>query len=170
MPYPHEALVVRPGEAEQAPLPHGGRFGLIADADQTSGVFGVNRLTLGTGADGARPHHHAVSAELFYVIDGVAEFQLGAEVPVRVEAGGVVLVPPGLVHAFGAAPRSPVDLLIAVTPGVNRFEYFRTLSRVQRGLEPFEPLLALQEHYDVYFQDPTAWNAVRAGDTLRERA
>ncbi|MGK5672182.1 cupin domain-containing protein [Micromonospora sp. URMC 106] len=155
MAYPNEALVVRPGTAEYVALPTGG-FHLLADAVHTGGVLGANRLTLGAGADGARPHHHALSAELFYVVEGVAEFLLDRTM-VRVEAGGVVLVPPNLVHAFGAAPGTGVDLFIVLTPGVDRFEYFRALGRIQGGDEPFASLLPMQDHYDVHFQDPAAW-------------
>lgn len=166
MAYPSEALVVRPDEAERVGLPAGG-FHLIADAVHTGGELSVNRLTLSDGADGARPHHHALSAELFYVVEGAAEILLDGTM-VRVEAGGTVLVPPRMVHAFGAAPGSTADLLIVLTPGVNRFEYFRALGRIQRGEEPFASLLPMQDHYDVHFQDPAAWQALRGHRTERQ--
>ncbi|WP_327134179.1 hypothetical protein [Streptomyces sp. NBC_01343] len=38
-----------------------------------------------------------------------------------------------------------------LTPGVERFGYFRTLGRIQHGLAPFEELLPHQERYDVHF-------------------
>jgi mannose-6-phosphate isomerase-like protein (cupin superfamily) len=152
-------LVVRPDAVERVHLP-AGRFDLLADAKETGGVLGVNRLTLSEGADGARPHHHALSTELFYVVEGAADFFLDGAM-VRVEAGGAVLIPPGMVHAFGAVPGTPVELFVAVTPAVDRFDYFRALGRIQRGEESFSSLLPLQGRYDVHFADAAAWLRLR---------
>ncbi|WP_327675338.1 cupin domain-containing protein [Kitasatospora sp. NBC_00458] len=154
------ALVVLPEEAERLALPAGGAFGLLVDADATDGAFGVNRLTLGVGADGARPHHHAVSWELFHVLDGVAEFLLGGSL-VTVPAGGVVSVPPMLPHAFGAAAGSPADLLVVATPGVERFGYFRALADTAWGRRSLDRLLPLQDRYDVHFGSSDVWEAAR---------
>ena len=167
-PFPNDALVVQPDEVEHVSLPDG-EFRLLADGSHTAGAIGMNRLLLGEGADGAQPHYHAKSTELFYVVGGVAEFLLGSNT-VRVEAGGLVVVPPGMAHAFGAAPGSRTDLLIVLTPGVDRFAYFRTLGRIRQRLATFASLLPLQEHYDVHFLDTTAWQAVRAQRTPQERS
>ncbi|MED7953966.1 cupin domain-containing protein [Kitasatospora sp. NPDC058201] len=154
------ALVVRSQEAERLALPAGGAFGLLVDADATGGSYGANRLTLGAGADGARPHHHAVSWELFYVLDGVAEFLLGDSL-VTVAAGGVVSVPPLLPHAFGAAAGSPTDLLVVASPGVERFGYFRELAEAAWGRQPFDRLTPLQDRYDVHFGSSEVWDTAR---------
>ncbi|MEV7444362.1 hypothetical protein AB0O22_25045 [Streptomyces sp. NPDC091204] len=74
-----------------------------------------------------------------------------------VRAGGLVGVPPGTVHAFGAAPQQGADLLVVLTPGIDRFGYFRALGRVRRGEEPFESLLPEQDRYDVHFADRVGW-------------
>jgi quercetin dioxygenase-like cupin family protein len=139
-------LVVRAADAEDVPLPHAGVFRLLADG----GAAGVNRLSLGAGSAGAPNHFHTRSTELFYVLGGTAEFRLGAE-PVLVTEGGLVLVPPRLTHAFGAAPGGGAELLVVLTPGVERFDYFRTLGRIQHGLASFEELLPHQDRYDVHF-------------------
>ncbi|MEU9180688.1 cupin domain-containing protein [Streptomyces sp. NPDC048550] len=140
------ALVVRAADAEEVPLPHAGAFRLLTDG----GAAGVNRLSLGAGSAGAPEHFHTRSTELFYVLGGAADFVLGTE-RVRVTEGGLVLVPPGLTHAFGAAPGTGAELLVVLTPGVERFGYFRTLGRIQHGLAPFEELLPHQDRYDVHF-------------------
>ncbi|MBP0448609.1 cupin domain-containing protein [Kitasatospora sp. RG8] len=154
------AFVVQAAEVERAELPHGA-FQLLADASSTGGAFGANRLTLGVGADGARPHCHAVSWEVFTVLDGAAEFLLGERTE-AVAAGGLVAVPPGLPHAFGAAPGSSTDLLVVATPGVERFEYFRRLSGIAWGRERFDDLLPDQDTYDVHFVESAVWDAARA--------
>ncbi|NYI04665.1 cupin domain-containing protein [Allostreptomyces psammosilenae] len=156
-----DAFVLRSQDAERIALPHGGAFHLYADASHTSGAFGVNRLVLGEGADGARPHYHAVSAEAFYVLDGVAQFLLDGALT-TVPAGGLVVVPPGLPHAFGAAPGSTAELLVVLAPGVERFGYFRALGRIQHGELPFASLLPEQDRYDVHFLDAAPWEAARA--------
>ncbi|MGV9307960.1 cupin domain-containing protein [Nonomuraea sp. NPDC003727] len=150
------ALVVRPEEAEEVALPHGGGFRLLADAGHTGGALGANRLVLGEGAVGARPHHHVRSTELFYVVDGELEFWLDGATT-RVGRGAVVVVPPRMPHAFGAAPARTAELLAILAPGVDRFGYFRALGRIQHGLDSFESLLPEQERYDVHFLDATVW-------------
>ncbi|MDP4505343.1 cupin domain-containing protein [Nonomuraea turcica] len=156
-----DALILEPYDAEYVALPGGGGFQLLADASDTGGALGANRLLLGKGADGARPHHHALSTELFYVLDGTVEFLLDGLLT-SVSRGGLVVIPPRMPHAFGATPGSTADLLVVLTSGVDRFGYFRALGRIQHGLEPFDSLLPLQEHYDVHFLDDPAWTAARS--------
>ncbi|MFC4536774.1 cupin domain-containing protein [Sphaerisporangium dianthi] len=153
-----QALVVSAESAEVVDLPGGGAFTLFADASETGGACGANRLTLGPGREGAKPHYHTLSTEVFYVLDGEMEFLLGEKVT-TVGKGGLVVVPPGLPHAFGAAPGTGADLLAVLTPGVERFGYFRRLARVQHGLEPADGLLAVQDRYDLHFADAAAWRA-----------
>jgi hypothetical protein len=70
--------------------------------------------------------------------------------------------PPGLPHAFGAAPATTTDLLVVAAPGIDRFDNFRRLGRMSRGEETFADLLTDQERYDVHFVDDTLWRSVRA--------
>ncbi|MBN6033357.1 cupin domain-containing protein [Amycolatopsis sp. 195334CR] len=134
--------ISRADAAEVLTLPGGGAFHLLADASHTDGALGANRLVLGVGAAGAKTHYHAKSTEVFYVLDGVAEFVLGDE-HTQVSRGDLVVVPPGLPHAFGAAPGHPTDLLVLLTPGVERFDYFRQLARGEAVLDA--------DAYDVHF-------------------
>jgi hypothetical protein len=68
-----------------------------------------------------------------------------------------VVVPPRLPHAFGALRGAGAELLVVMTPAVDRFEYFRMLARVQHGLQQFESVLREQERYDVHFTGDRAW-------------
>jgi uncharacterized RmlC-like cupin family protein len=117
---------------------------------------------LADGADGANPHHHATSAELFYVLSGSVQLLAGDRLVVASE-GDLALVPPGLPHAFAAAQASDADLLIVITPGVERFEYFRHLARIATGQQSPETLLEVQALYDTFFDDSPAWQRARAG-------
>ncbi|SFJ78539.1 Mannose-6-phosphate isomerase, cupin superfamily [Streptosporangium canum] len=150
-----ESVIVRSAEAEvigRAPT----TIRLLADSGSTGGALSAQRVTLLNGADGAKPHHHAGSAELFYLLEGTAQLLSGDQV-VTAERGDLVIVPPGLAHAFAAAPGEDADILIVITPGVERFEYFRHLERVAYGKVPPESLLEVQELYDTYFRDSAAW-------------
>lgn len=57
-----------------------------------------------------------LSTELFYVVDGAMEFLLGDRIE-TVAAGALVVVPPRLPHAFGAAAGTGADLPTVLTPG-----------------------------------------------------
>ena len=154
-----ESVIVRAAEAEvigQAPT----TIRLLADSSSTGGALSTQRVTLTDGADGAKPHHHAGSAELFYMLDGTAQL-LSDDQIVTAERGDLVVVPPGLAHAFAAAPGHNADILIIITPGVDRFEYFRHLERIAYGKVPPESLLEVQELYDTYFLNSPVWNTAR---------
>jgi quercetin dioxygenase-like cupin family protein len=156
-----ESVIVRSADAEViGRIPTTIR--LLADSSATGGALSAQRVTLTDGADGAAPHHHAGSAELFYLLDGTAQLLTGDEV-VTAERGDLVIVPPGLAHAFAAAPGHDADILIVITPGVERFEYFRQLERIAYGKQPPESLLEVQELYDNHLRTSAAWNATRSG-------
>ena len=136
---------------------------LLADSSSTGGRLSTQRVTLLGGADGASPHHHANSAELFYVLSGSVQLLAGDRVHVAGE-GDLAVVPPGLPHAFAAAPASDTDLLIVITPGVERFGYFRHLARIAAGQQPAGSLLDVQALYDTFFDHSPAWRQARGGD------
>lgn len=147
------ALVVQPGEAAGASLTDGA-FELLADG----GAVSASRLTLGTGADGAPPHHHKLSHELFYVLGGTMLFRLG-DTLTTVAKGGLVVIPPGLPHVFGAADGETADVVVVLSPGIERFGYFEQLAAISRGEAEFASLLPEQQRYDVYFEDLPDWRS-----------
>jgi mannose-6-phosphate isomerase-like protein (cupin superfamily) len=133
---------------------------LLVDSSATGGAHSTVRVTLGKGADGARPHRHDRSAEMFYVLDGAVQVLSGAEI-VTAEQGDVIVVPPRMPHAFSTQRASSAELLIVITPGVERFEYFRQLTRIARGEEPPESLRDVQDLYDTYFLNSPEWDTMR---------
>ncbi|HEX4770478.1 MAG TPA: cupin domain-containing protein [Bryobacteraceae bacterium] len=133
---------------------------LLADNCATGGALSTVRISLEKGADGARPHRHEKSAEMFYILDGRVQV-LSGEDNVTAEAGDVIVVPPRLAHAFAAQRNSKADILIVIAPGVERFEYFRQLTRIARGEEPPENLRDVQDLYDNYFLNSAVWEAAR---------
>lgn len=145
------ALVVQSGEAAGASLADGA-FELLADG----GAVSASRLTLKTGADGAPPHHHEHSHEVFYVLGGTMLFRLGSTLT-TVSKGGLVVIPPGLPHVFGAAEGEEADVFVVLSPGIERFGYFERLAEISRGEAEFASLIPEQDRYDVHFEDLPDW-------------
>jgi hypothetical protein len=69
-----------------------------------------------------------------------------------------------MAHAFAAAPGGDAELIVAVTPGIERFELFRQLARLAAGLEAPGTLLDDQSRYDTYASDSPAWRQTRHVD------
>ncbi|MFC9440591.1 cupin domain-containing protein [Nocardia sp. NPDC057030] len=133
---------------------------LLLDAADTDGTLSTLEVTMRQGADGAAPHFHTTSDELFYVADGELQLLAGDKI-VTVIAGGSIVVPKFMPHAFGATPDSGARIMIALTPGVQRFDYFRLLDRIAKGdAEPAE-LAAAQDEFDNHFVDAPNWWAER---------
>ncbi|MEZ0111485.1 quercetin dioxygenase-like cupin family protein [Catenulispora sp. EB89] len=150
-------VLIRADEAEH--LPSIGHF-LLADADSTRGALSTHRVALATGADSAVPHYHSGSSELFYILDGRLDVLVGSSVQTA-DAGDLLVVPPGLNHAFGAHAGSTAEALIVITPGVQRFDYFHLVVRTRAGLEAPETLRASQERFDTYFVESEVWQEAR---------
>jgi quercetin dioxygenase-like cupin family protein len=154
------ATIVHPGTAEPLEMPSGSAFELLADASAAGNAMSVSRLSLTEGADGAKPHYHALSNEMFYILGGTMEFLLADEL-ITIGAGGLLVIPPKMPHAFGAAPGSEADVIVTIAPGVERFGYFRQLQQVALGLAPASSLLPTQERYDVHFTSEEIWRKAR---------
>ncbi|WP_246098252.1 cupin domain-containing protein [Rhodococcus spelaei] len=129
---------------------------LLFDASSTGGALSSLEVRLGVGANGAAPHFHTRSSELFYVVEGELRVLAGDEIT-TVGAGGSLVVPKLMPHAFGATPDSPARVLIVLTPGVERFGYFRLLARIQAGEATLAELAAAQDEYDNHFVDAPLW-------------
>lgn len=157
---PRPAVVVRAADAETLTTA-GATVRLLADSSTTGGALSTQRVALAEGADGAVPHTHRLSSELFYVLSGSVDVLTGDRVLTGTQ-GDLVVVPPNLPHAFAATPGHAAELLIVITPGIERFDYFRHLSRIAHGEQPAESLLELQEHYDTHFLVSPPWRAARA--------
>jgi mannose-6-phosphate isomerase-like protein (cupin superfamily) len=155
----NRSVITRAAEAEIVGVPSA-KIRLLVDSSGTGGALSTVRVTLEKGADGARPHRHDHSAEMFYVLDGAVQLLSGTEI-VRAEQGDVIVVPPRMPHAFSTQRGTSAELLIVIAPGVDRFEYFRQLTRIARGEEAPESLRDVQELYDTYFLNSPEWEAAR---------
>ena len=134
---------------------------LLADSDATGGVISIHRSILAAGTDGANPHHHTAAAEVIYVVGGRIQVLVGEEI-VEAGEGDLVVVPPGVVHAFATPPEIGAELLVATTPGIERFSLWRRIQRVVTGREPAGNLVADQAAaYDTYSDVRPQWDRAR---------
>jgi mannose-6-phosphate isomerase-like protein (cupin superfamily) len=133
---------------------------LLADAEETGGKLTSNLTHFEPGNAGAPPHHHSRGAELFYVLDGSLQMLLGDEVTVF-GTGDLVVVPPGVHHAFAPAPGAGADVLIVFAPGTERFAYYRLLDRLHQGDASVQDLYDTQDRFDNHYVESPAWQANR---------
>lgn len=149
----HAPVIIRSDEAED--LPEIGHL-LLADAGATGGALSAHRIRLAAGGEGARPHRHERSSELFFVVDGALDLLVGQEI-VTARPGDLLVVPPHCDHAFRAHPNYTADALIVITPGIDRFDYLRQVARIRRGEAARDSLDAEQDRYDTHFVTNSIW-------------
>jgi len=154
-----DALVVRDADVEVLGLaPISTR--LLADSNATGGALSIMCTTMREGTEGARPHTHSQSAELFYLLDGELHVLAGEQV-LTASKGDLVAVPPNMAHAFATPIGHSAEVLIVQAPGLERFGYFRLIERLTRGEATLEEVLATQDLYDNHFLDSPVWRAAR---------
>lgn len=153
-------LVRRRADAEVLEADPTSVITLLADAEETGGKLTSNLTHFEPGNAGAPPHHHTRGAELFYVLDGSLQMLLGDEVTVFGK-GDLVVVPPGLHHAFAPAPDATADVLIVFAPGTERFAYYRLLDQLHQGDASVQDLYDTQDRFDNHYVDSPAWAATR---------
>ena len=66
-------------------------------------------------ADSTVRHHHRVSEEMYYLVEGRATMEVDGEVR-EVAAGDAILIPPGARHRITASADGPVRLLCTCSP------------------------------------------------------
>jgi quercetin dioxygenase-like cupin family protein len=120
---------------------------LLLDSSDTGGAVSTHRVLLREGAEGAAPHRHITTTELFYVLSGAVDLLAGEEV-LHASEGDLVVVPPGVDHAFGATAGADGELLVVVTPGIERFDFFRAVHEVVTGGADRSILAGSEERYD----------------------
>ncbi len=129
---------------------------LLADAASTGGLLTSNRSLFKSGSDGAPQHFHAGAAELFFVLDGALEVLLAEEI-VTLTAQDLLVVPPGMTHAFAPAPGASADVLFVYTPSKPRFDYYRLLERLYTGAATVDELNATQDEFDNHYAESLNW-------------
>lgn len=135
---------------------------LLLDSSDTGGAVSTHRVLLREGAEGAAPHRHFTTTELFYVLGGAVDLLAGDEV-LHTTEGDLVVVPPGVDHAFGATAGGDGELLVMVTPGIDRFGFFHAVHEVITGKADRSILVGSDERYDNHTARPPALEGWRRG-------
>jgi uncharacterized protein (TIGR03086 family) len=153
------AAIARAAESETLRL-GSGTLQLLLDSSATGGALSAHRVHLSEGQLGANPHVHTRTCELFFVLDGSIDVLAGDDV-VTASVGDLVVVPPGQPHAFAASAAQCADVLVMITPGTERFEFFRALARAMApGADQAERLSVLrgQSDYDTHSTESATWS------------
>ena len=154
--------LVRAAQAEVLNSDPASVITLLLDPEHTGGTLTSNRTLLKHGTDGAPPHLHAHSGELFFVLDGALEMLIGDELH-TLGKGDALFVAPNTPHAFAPAAGRDADFLVVITPGRSRFGYYRLLDQVHQGRATWQDVGRTQDLYDNHYVDSPVWAARRAG-------
>jgi quercetin dioxygenase-like cupin family protein len=148
--------LVRAAQAEILDSDPASVITLLLDPEHTGGALTSNRTLLKQGTDGAPPHLHTRSGELFFVLGGALEVLVGTEVQ-TLHAGDALFVPPNTPHAFAPADGQDADFLVVITPGKPRFDYYRLLDEVHRGEATWAQVGETQDRFDNHYVDSPVW-------------
>jgi quercetin dioxygenase-like cupin family protein len=102
------------GDEREKPTALGNRVTIKLTGEETGGAYSMVTYTAHPGFAGPPPHRHDFD-ELFYVLEGQLDFQLGTET-VRAGRGELVFAPRGAVHTFANPGAEPVSFLIVFSP------------------------------------------------------
>ncbi len=69
------------------------------------------------------PHHHAVTEEIYYILEGSAEMTLGTEAR-PVGPGDAIAIPPGLRHTIRNTGPTDLVFLCSCAPGYEHADTF----------------------------------------------
>jgi quercetin dioxygenase-like cupin family protein len=127
-------LIVPPGSGERL-MVRGSTLDFKAVSATTGGAFSLHERSIPAGGRRPPAHVHPDRVEAFWVLDGVAEFELDGQLETA-SAGSFVLVPGGVTHTFGASPRTAAHVLVLHAPALDG--YFRELAGLWSAQEPPE--------------------------------
>lgn len=129
-------LHVAGGEG-QAIWAMGSLFEVKLDKSQTGGALELAEILQPPGV--ATPlHRHSREAEVFYVLDGLLDYEAGGELH-RLSVGSVMFLPQGVPHRFRIRGDSPARILALVSPG-GLFDLYSSVGLPAESREiPSEP-------------------------------
>lgn len=157
------AALIRAATAEVLDCPLG-RIQLLAEPTTTEQCPHVHRTRLRMGVTATGPHHHLIATELFFVLDGKMQVLLDEEL-VTAERGDLIVVPPRVVHAYGAAFDSDLEVLVLFTPGLELFGFLRRfITMVNDGRSPQE-MGPPPPETDMHSDQSDVWKRARARAT-----
>lgn len=110
---------------------------IIEDGSTTNGRLGLAVSTLAPHTAGPPQHRHSSHDEGFYVLSGTARFTVGDDVH-QAPAGSLVMVAPGVPHAFDNPGDEPMVMMSTFSPAFY-VQYFRDLAALMDTDEAISP-------------------------------
>ncbi len=148
MTLPIQEIVLTPGEGNHLTIGNSKVTFKAVGAD-THGHLGLFENLIQPGGTAPILHIHRDMEEMFYVLEGEVEIQVGNQT-VAGQPGAFVLVPRGTRHTFTNRGTKPAKLLIMFCPALEREKYFEGLAELLKdGQTPNrEALLELMRQFD----------------------
>lgn len=148
-PDPMKALIP-PGEGERLPV-LGTVNTVLLTQESTDGRLTLAFMDVPPGR-GIPPHVHTREDEVFHILEGSVEFQMG-ESAVRAEPGATVFAPRGQPHSLTCVSETEARMLLIATPGGIE-EMFRALSRLPEIEPDPEEIAAICGRQGITFLPP----------------
>lgn len=148
MTLPIKEIVLAPGEGNHLIIGNSEITFKVVGAD-THGHLGLFENLIQPGGTTPELHIHRQMEEMFYVLEGEVEIQVGERI-VQGQPGAFVLVPRNTPHTFSNRGTKPAKLLIMFCPAGEREKYFEGLAELlKEGNKPSrEALVDLMRRFD----------------------
>ncbi|BDI20121.1 cupin [Nostoc cf. commune SO-36] len=148
MSLPVKEIVLGPGQGNRLTTGNSEITFKVVGAD-THGHLGLFENLIQPGGTAPVLHIHRQMEEMFYVLEGEVEIQVGNQI-IHGQPGSFVLVPRNTPHTFANRATQPAKLLIMFCPGAERERYFEGLAELLKdGQKPDkEALVELMRRFD----------------------
>ena len=110
----------------------GSTIEVLAGPGETSGALSLYRWRMAPSSRGPAPHFHTTFSETFVVEEGQVDYFDGTAWR-TLRPGDTAFSARGAVHGLRKQRAAPATLLMALSPGVPREDYFAQLASADEG-------------------------------------
>ncbi|NYG60710.1 quercetin dioxygenase-like cupin family protein [Nocardioides daedukensis] len=130
----------------------GSKIEVLAGPAETGGIVSIYRWHMAPSSTGPSPHFHRTFAETFLIEEGEVEYY-DAGVWRSLRRGDLAHAAQGATHGLRKVNDQPATILMILTPGVPREEYFAQIAIADR-----RDVARLHEIHDNHFVDDDSLN------------
>lgn len=128
----------------------GSSIEVLATAAETDGALSLYRWRLAPTSRGPAPHFHTTFGETFVVEEGEIDYFDGTTWH-ALHAGDTAHSARGTVHGLRKERDEPATLLMVLSPGVRREDYFARLAALQHVAAQVADMERLHQEHDNHF-------------------